>query len=295
MQLEGPTMNNSLRPSYRHEGSGFEADRIDAFQSQTRPFSQELANRFLEKTEDEHSTCFAAITRSLKRPPNAFDWSILDSHSTVLALSGGLDSFLIAALIKERTGSFPPAATLVSRLHGYCEAEFTLKTARDLGIKDVILIETDEEEFIESLPDVVRAAEIPLYNLHPVSKWLFAMKVKRLGFTKCLTGDGADQIFSHDRGVDYLPIVGSIFSSSGLELICPLYTLEYEPETPDREKTELRNMARRLLPHSLVNRPKKSCFTPPIDLSRHLITPSGYSDQAKTLTVTLELLKRSHL
>lgn len=288
-------MDNPLKPSYCHDNTGAEEDRIDHFPSSIRPFSEEeAAVKFRESKEDESSTCFVSISRQLKRPPKDFDWSPLLSNPPLVALSGGLDSFLIAALIKEKTGSFPPVATLVSGLENYCEAEFTIEFARQLGMKDVIRVEANEEEFVASLPEAIKAAEVPLYNLHPVSKWIFARKTKALGFKQCLTGDGADQICSHHTGIDYLPIVGSMFSAAGIELICPFYNLELQPAIPDKNKTNLRRIAARLLPENFTNRPKKSCYTPPMDLSRYLKTPLAWPDQAKTLAVTIELLKQSH-
>ena len=130
-------MNNPLSPSYRHQQTGIEKDRIEQFPSSIRPFSEQAAGKFRENKEDEGSTCFTNIARRLKPPPQDFDWSPILSDPPLVALSGGLASFLIAALIKEKTGSFPPVATLVSKLENYCEAEFTLKFARQLGMTEV--------------------------------------------------------------------------------------------------------------------------------------------------------------
>ena len=287
-------MDNPLRPSYLHEQTGVEKDRIDQFPRSVRSFSEQGAVKFRENKEDEGSTCFVGISRKLKPPPKDFDWPRFLSNPPLVALSGGLDSFLISALIKEKTGSFPPVATLASRLENYCEAEFTIQFARQLGMKDIIRIETNEEEFVSSLPEAIKAAEVPLYNLHPVSKWIFAKRIKALGFSNCFTGDGADQIFSHRIGVDYLPIVGSIFSAAGVELVCPLYTTELRPPVPDHNKSYLRELAGKLLPRPFAQRPKRSCYTPVIDLSRYLETPREWSDQVRVLAVTLELLQQSH-
>ncbi len=287
-----PFRNNALCPNYLHDESGIESHRIDALPAGIRRFSREAALVFERQVEKTESTCFQGISRTLPPAPT-FRWEDVGADP-VVALSGGLDSFLVAALYREQAGRFPTGATLVSKLPGYCEAEDTRSMARKLGMRDLLEIEVSEQDFVDALPDAVRAAEIPFYNLHPVSKWLFAIGLRKCGVETCLSGDGADQLCRKTAGVDYLPIVGALLAASGLQLHCPLFDRARIPNEPEPDKQSLRKLARQLLSEEFATLPKRSCYTPAMDLRQYLETPDGWSDQKKTLAVTVELLELSH-
>ena len=287
---------NVLKPHYQDE-SGCVKSRIDLFQKEGRLFDLEKARAFLDRKTKSDSTCFRGITRAL--PPvfdaqDSLEYAVSQYEDAVVALSGGLDSFYITSLIHQVTGRWPVVATLASHIKGYCELENTRKIVKKLGIKELMVIETDQEEFIQSLPAVIQSVEVPLYNLHPVSKWIFAKGVKELGYERCVTGDGVDQLFVHEDGHEYLPLVGAIFSDLGVQLECPLYRLDLRPVVPDSHKVALRKMAEKVLPYSFAHGSKRRGFTPPMDLSRYGATSSQLSDQEKTLQLTLNLLLESH-
>ena len=289
--------SNHLQPRYRHEISGAIEQRIDHFPPQTRAYSPNKANFFSQRNTTPSSTCFEHVTRltaDIPSPHISLEEVVSQHQNTLVALSGGLDSFLIATLIHRTTGHWPPVATLVSQLSDYCEIDETKRIAKKLGITDLIIIETDQEEFMESLTPAIKSMEVPLYNLHPVSKWIFVRKIKQLGFDRCLTGDGADQIFDHDNGHDYLPLVGAIFSDLMVDLICPLYRLDLSPDTPDHNKTFLRELGEKLLPPHFAWKKKRKGMTPFIDLKKFCKYPEGMGEKESTLYVTQHLLQTTH-
>ena len=86
--------------------------------------------------------------------------------------------------------------TLDTRLPGHSELEQTLDTARLLGADTPEVIRVCEAELISSLPEAIAACETPLFNLHPVARFLLARSAAERGFDAILTGDGADQVFA---------------------------------------------------------------------------------------------------
>ena len=289
--------SNHLRPRYRHDITCKTENRIDDFPNKIRPYSSEKANSFSQCTTNLSSTCFQDITRitaGIPSPQYTLQESLSQHQDSLVALSGGLDSFLIASLIHRTTGRWPPVATLVSHLANYCEVKETERVAKQIGITDLIIIEADEEDFLDSLAPAIKSMEVPLYNLHPVSKWVFANKIKQLGFNLCLTGDGADQIFDHDDGHDYLPLVGAIFADLEIDLICPLYRSDLLPIRSDSDKTFLRELAKDLLPQNFVWRKKRRRLAPFMDLKRFHKYPEGMNEKESTLYVTQHLLQITH-
>lgn len=194
-----------------------------------------------------------------------------ENRRMAVALSGGLDSALVLALLCKAGRDDVPVFTIASGLEGYCEHERTEATARGLGVHEVQVIETSAEQMIEAFPDVIRAAECPLFNLHPVSRWLLAKRLHELGFEVLLTGDGADQVFAGSDPRNYLPIIGALTREAGLELVSPFLhdAVVAAAPAPTADKAALREIAMHHLPASLVQGPKVPTYAPPLDVSRH--------------------------
>jgi asparagine synthetase B (glutamine-hydrolysing) len=169
---------------------------------------------------------------------------------TALALSGGLDSALLLGVVRRVLGKTVPVVSLCPLIPGYSERDRVLATARALDIAPQLL-QVTESVLVEALPECVRLAEVPLYNLHPVSKLLLAQRLKELGFRQVITGDGADQAFAGAPGCDYLPIVGALFAGAGVGLCCPFLderVLALAARGADPHKTMLRQAGRSVLP-----------------------------------------------
>lgn len=194
---------------------------------------------------------------------------VSDGPRAAVALSGGLDSALLVAILRRLGRDDIPVFTLASGLPGYCEREVAAAAARRLGLEDLQVIETSDREMIEAFPAVIAAAEVPLFNLHPVSRWLLARALHRQGYEVLLTGDGADPIFAGSDPRNYLPIIGSLTRAAGMELRSPFFDerIIAAAPAPAPGKPALREAARHWLPEEMIHRPKTATYAPALDVS----------------------------
>ena len=119
-----------------------------------------------------------------------------------LALSGGIDSSLLAALIK-------PKFAISVELPGdekYNEIKWAKKIAKHLKLKHII-VKLDDSKFDEYVKAAVKAIgrPIPHFNIFP----LFAMykKLGEMGETEVVLGDGPDETmcgYARDLIIEYL-------------------------------------------------------------------------------------------
>lgn len=199
---------------------------------------------------------------------------LLEEHSPVaLALSGGFDSAFVLGLVERIGGSDVVVYSVAADLPGYSELEATLATARFFQ-REVRLVEVGEEDFVAALPEAVTCMEAPLYNLHPISKYLLARRLRDDGIGAVLTGDGADQIFSGVDAANYIPLIGSLFTSQGVKACSPFLSAETvafcrRHLQPDPDKRTLRDLGEGLVPDSVTRGEKRRTLTPPMDLSRY--------------------------
>lgn len=186
-----------------------------------------------------------------------------------IALSGGLDSAVVLAMVL----AIDPNVTsfvLVPRLAGYDESDAAFETARSLDAK-VEAIEATADDIRAELGAAVDAMEVPIYNLHPVSKWLLARAARSAGIATMISGDAADHVFTRDTSADYLPLASAAFDAAGVALRTPFLDDDVVAHVlaspPDRDKRELRDLAATIgLRASLVREAKVSRLAPPIDL-----------------------------
>ena len=255
------------------------------------------------RSETAPKPCDETLLTLLKR---AIGRILASGRRIALALSGGLDSALLLRL----AGNTVPVFTLATELEGYCELGRTVANAETLGVQNLHVIHIDAEDFVGTLPEAIAACETPLYNLHPVSKWLLARELRTRGFDAMLTGDGADQVFAGADPRNYLPIVGGLTRAAGVPIVSPFL----DPEVIacasrlmlDPDKTALREAAIAMLPRELAFSKKTPRFCPDFDLSRyrdaafekalasrlHTQIPSNAPGPEATLWATLALLFR---
>lgn len=109
-----------------------------------------------------------------------------------VALSGGLDSSVIAWCVRERD---PVGYTL--RIGGAPDAGFAREAARHLGIRHVV-IEADGSGLLEAARETVGVLgsfnDIEIRNMAAM-RLLFS-GARRRGASAMLTGDGADEVFA---------------------------------------------------------------------------------------------------
>jgi hypothetical protein len=182
-----------------------------------------------------------------------------------VALSGGLDSAVVLALVREVD---PDVRSLVlaPRMTGYSEVEDALAT--DARAETIAV---GPDDFREQLPRAIAAMEVAIYNLHPVSKWLFARAAHARGIATVISGDAADHVFTRDVSTDYLPLVSAAFEDARVTLRTPFLDEDVVAHVvgvpPDRDKRELRDFARELgVRDALVREKKVSRLAPPIAL-----------------------------
>jgi hypothetical protein len=193
----------------------------------------------------------AAVARAVETAP----------RPTVVALSGGLDSAVLFALVREIDPSIKPFI-LEPNLPGYSEVTEARATAKLHG-SELFIFPAPEGAFASAVRDVLECFETPLYNLHPISKWILAAGCKHFGIASVISGDGADQVFRHDTTADYLPLVGAAFDSHDVKLCAPF--LDIGSVECDPDKHALRELASTLLVRDvLVHGPKVSRLAPPV-------------------------------
>lgn len=291
-----------IRPHYYAEDDAAHGARAQELlrQMKTRAWNLEGVRRYLQLCPDGWLTCFSQVRlvpvghelheqngvcvlqldESLTGKPGcsikaAMDHAMNDicgdSRRMALTLSGGLDSAFVVAMLHAAGRDDIPVFTLASGLQGYCELETTRETARVLGVKELHVIETNAEEMIAAFPPAIAAAECPLFNLHPVSRWILATKLRREGYEVLITGDGADQVFAGNDPRNYLPIIGAMTREAGLELCTPflneIVIAAAPPPTPN--KAALRALAKDVLPAMTSQGQKVPTYAPPLNVADH--------------------------
>ncbi|OWT68138.1 MULTISPECIES: asparagine synthase-related protein [unclassified Achromobacter] len=232
----------------------------------------------------------AAERGNLREALRASLQSALDSGKRVaLALSGGLDSALLLALLREMgVQRSIPSYILVTDLPDYCERDTALDIADRLGAR-VKLVRVTAQDFVAALPAATRCVEEPMFNMHPVAKLLLARAMAADGIAVAITGDGADQVMRRDRSANYLPLCNAMFADAAVTLHAPFLDaavvrhLTSLPRDPDKQC--LRELGEQLaLPERLVRGPKQGRLAPAMDL-RPLVDDARIRDLSTTLGI----------
>lgn len=238
-----------------------------------------LPTRLASSPEAPHGSLGECLAAALAELPG---------ERVALAVSGGVDSASLWAALRGRARAF----TIATGLSGYCELELTRGLARELG-EPLEVVELTADEIVEATPAAVRAAETPLYNLHPVTRALLAARVRAAGYDVLVTGDGADQVARGELGEDYLPIVGALTRSAGLLPVAPFLDERVRAATPlDPSKRALRELAVALgAPRAHVAAPKVARLMPPLPGTSRLLDLRRAEELATQLGRPLEPLE----
>jgi asparagine synthetase B (glutamine-hydrolysing) len=188
-----------------------------------------------------------------------------------LWLSGGVDSALLLALVRE-LGAEPRVYVLQPEFaRDYDESEAALEVARALSFTPIV-VRASAEDFVRALPACIRSTEAPLWNLHPVARRILAERTRADGLGRALTGDGADEAFAFAFADDYLPLVNAIARDAGVSVASPFVDDRVvafaRAHAPDPKKLALRALAKTRLPAAPCERETRARLAPPLDVSR---------------------------
>jgi len=146
-------------------------------------FPEEFSNISFEDAMDELKALLVDSTRLQLRadvPVGAY-------------LSGGLDSSVTTALIKNYTGSKLQTFSVAFEDENYDESPFQKEMAKALGTEHNE-IRCTYGDICDSFQKVVWHAEKPILRTAPSPLFLLAGLVRQTGFKVVLTGEGADEV-----------------------------------------------------------------------------------------------------
>ena len=107
-------------------------------------------------------------------------------------LSGGIDSSVVAAMAARVRGTPVPAFTIQIRTPRLDETGPAAVVSRHLGSR-AIVVPVDENDVIDTYPELIRAAEAPVIDTSAAALLMLAREVHRQGYKVALTGEGSDE------------------------------------------------------------------------------------------------------
>ena len=144
--------------------------------------------------------------KKLKRPYGIF-------------LSGGLDSAILANLYTPDT-----AISLGYESEGdkYCELEYAVAVAKNIGIQDHIIIKPERKDVRQDFMNAVNAVGRPINSISLYS-WYKAMeRAKDTGIKTWIGGEGADELFGGYTRYIILSIVNALYNTAELANYKPM-------------------------------------------------------------------------
>ncbi len=119
--------------------------------------------------------------------------SVLKCRSNIISLSGGLDSTILAYLLKNRK---PATITIITKNFDAKDLEYTQQAANRLGLNHNIQI-VDINEIKSSIQHTIKILQnfndIEIRN--SIVMYLVLKSLKKIGYNSIITGDGADELF----------------------------------------------------------------------------------------------------
>jgi asparagine synthase (glutamine-hydrolysing) len=119
-------------------------------------------------------------------------------------LSGGLDSSVIAAVVRRYTSNRLSTFSIAFADEKFDESSFQQQMARELGTEHQVVRAT-HADIAGVFPDVIWHAEVPMLRTAPAPMFLLSRLVRSSGYKVVLTGEGADEflcgydIFKEDK------------------------------------------------------------------------------------------------
>ena len=145
-----------------------------------------------------------------------------------LALSGGIDSTLVLALIRKQFPKIPIETISIKFADSIDESTIASKTAEHFETNHSII---SIENFLQELPKAIYISQKPFWDLH----WYYVVK-KANSFSNCLvSGDGGDELFGgySFRYAKFLTLVDQ--NSSPMDKVKAYLQCHERDRVPDQE------------------------------------------------------------
>ena len=110
-------------------------------------------------------------------------------------LSGGLDSSIIASIIRNFTGNHLDTFSIAFTDVNFDESAFQRRMAEFLGTKHQV-VQATHADIGRVFPEVVWHTEVPLMRTAPAPMFLLSRLVRDSGYKVVLTGEGADEFLA---------------------------------------------------------------------------------------------------
>ncbi len=110
-------------------------------------------------------------------------------------LSGGLDSSIIASIVRNFTGNRLDTFSIAFDDASFDESSWQLQMARFLGTEHQVVRAT-HADIGRLFPDVIWHAEVPLMRSAPAPMFMLSKLVRDAGYKVVLTGEGADEFLA---------------------------------------------------------------------------------------------------
>ena len=120
--------------------------------------------------------------------------SIIECKSKWIALSGGLDSSILAYVLKERK---PQAITIITKDFLGTDLTYAQIIAKHTQLP-LSLMQVNMEEVLDSINETIRILgnfnDIEIRN--SIVPYMYLNSLKKKGIDSVITGDGADEVFA---------------------------------------------------------------------------------------------------
>jgi asparagine synthase (glutamine-hydrolysing) len=110
-------------------------------------------------------------------------------------LSGGLDSSILASIVRQRTTTPLETFSLAFQDPEFDESGFQQRMAARLGTVHQV-VEVRDADIGQVFPEVIWHAETPLLRTAPAPMFLLSRRVRERGYKVVLTGEGADEFLA---------------------------------------------------------------------------------------------------
>ena len=120
--------------------------------------------------------------------------SVIECKSNWIALSGGLDSSILAYMLKEQK---PQAITIITKDFLGTDLTYAQIIAKHTGLS-LSLMQVSMEEVLDSINETIRILgnfnDIEIRN--SIVPYMYLNSLKKKGVNSVITGDGADEVFA---------------------------------------------------------------------------------------------------